>query len=195
MKDYEKMACDYYMREKFQATLKLYTDGIMVIDWLPAGKTWYNLWLRIFVDENRGYVGITGDAGDEALCWYHRESANDLADYLASLSYSEKKIQASKDLYTYNKEDVEADLKEFFEDCDVDIEGCRDYYYLCSLIESEYIPSEAATVLSEYDDAWWEHNFGRRLSPQFYYRHVGASMAIREVTKKLGYSEELNDYE
>lgn len=191
----DEKARDYYTRKKFQATLKLYTDGIMVIDWLPAGKTWYNLWLRVFIDENRGYVAITGDADDEVLCWYNPVKAEDLADYLAEFNYSEGKIQASKHLYTYNQKDIEVDIKNFFVDNELEPDECESYCQLCDLIESQYVPPEAADILSEIDDTWWEYDFGKRLSPQFYYRHVGASMAIREVLKKLGYSEELSEDE
>lgn len=194
MKGYEKIARDYYTREKFQATLHFYVGGFMVIDWLPAGKTWHNLWLRIFIDENRGYVAITGDADDETLCWYHAEKADNLADYLMNFSYSLKKIQSSENnLYTYNPEDIKADLMRFFQNHDIKIEGCRDYYDLCDIIESEYIPPEAVEILSEIDEEWYEYEFGKRVSPHFFYRHVGASMAIREVMKKLGYSEELSE--
>lgn len=190
---YMEAARDYYTREKFQATLRLYVDGFMVIDWLPAGKRWNNLWLRIFVDENRGYVAITGDADDETLCWYHAEKAEDLADYLMNFVYSEGKIQSSGHLYTYKPEDIKADLMRFFRDHDIEIDGCRDYYDLCDLIEDKYIPPEAIEILSEIDEEWYAYEFGKRLSPQFFYRHVGANMAIEEAVKKIWDLEAVNE--
>lgn len=192
-------------RERFKdhkATVVQRNEEFFILDWRHVSGTG-DYYVRYILDIKRGAFIISGDLGDCIACWYNEVSPENLACYISDIGYFMGKFQCASDKYTYNPDDIAADLdaikQEYLEDIDnfnfteeeveEDFDEMLRIFYDYEPSENCVYPDELVSLFEKYDDTWWETDFrsiGERVSPRVVLWAVGYRMAMQQITEQGG---------
>lgn len=189
--------------QEFDAFLIQDDDNFFIVDWKDKNGSG-NLATRYILDKKEGTFIITGDSGDCIACWYNELTPENLSVYVSDVRYFMGKIQCSTDKYTYECDDIEADLDEIKEelrkyynehpdyydwdvdDLDEDFEDIKNYLYDFGWAGGQF-PEDAYDLMSKFYSEVWESPFsdlGQRISNRIYLWAVGYQSAIEKLRGK-----------
>lgn len=192
-----------YYEQEFEPTLVLEDEDFFIMDWRDKNGSG-NLATRYIVDKKKGDLIIKGDAGDCIASWYNKVTPEDLVHYINSTGYFMEKMQCTTNKYTYNHEDVEADLEEqkqeylkLLHDGDTDAyteEELEEDFERMQEILDEYPPGENRAyteelidLMSKYNTDWWESPFtslGQRIDKRIYLWTFGYQEGVERIRGK-----------
>ena len=194
--------CETY-RERFathKATLIQDTDRYLAIDWRRSDGSG-DYYVNYILDKKRGSLIISGDLGDCIATWYNKLDVANAKSYINNVGYFIGKIQCASDKYTYDEEDVIADIREHFEDFDIDetdvysiefgIDNMDDFWQTVEEEVSEstcrsgvFAPTDnLVKIIGQIDDDYfeWLYSCGERIHPRVYLWAVGFQMACDQL--------------
>lgn len=188
-----------------KATLIQDDEQHTTIDWRrDDGSIEY--YINFIVDKKHGNLIISGDAGYCVATWHRPLTIAKLKTYINDVPYFIKKIQCSTDKYTWDPEDIFADIKNIFNECEYNnriqryIKDINSYE--CSyetennfwanikndIYESEYgdkfVPTSSLIDTMSYFDAEyyeWLYNCGRRIAFRVHLWVTGFIMACEQL--------------
>lgn len=192
-----------HFEQDFDATLVFEDDNFFIMDWRDKNGSG-NLATRYIVDKKKGDLIIKGDAGCCIASWYNPVSVENLVHYINDTGYFIGKIQCSSNKYTYEDEDVEADLEDekqdylkMLRDGDMDFvteeeliedfERMKDILSDFQLGENCAYPEELTDLMSKYNPDWWEGPFSRlgcRIDKRLYLWTYGYQEGVERLRGK-----------
>ncbi len=110
MREWAKEIFSHFGQE-FDATLVYEDDRLFVMDWKDKNGSG-NLSTRYIVDKQKGSLILEGDSGFMTACWYNPVQVEDLVHYINSTGYFMEKMRCTDHKYTYDTDDITADLEE-----------------------------------------------------------------------------------
>lgn len=177
------------------------TDRFFIADWRRADGS-SNYYVSFALDKKNGTLIISGDLGDCIASWYNTLTPTQLNSYIRQdVGYFISKFQTSSDKYTYQVDDVLADIKEHFAECDIEVysgidyENEEEFWELISeevnescAWEGDYFrPTEhLIELIEEYDGDYWEwlYRCGERINKRVYLWVY----SFDQVCRQLGYT-------
>lgn len=190
--------------EKFsthKATLIQDTDRFLIIDWKREDGSG-DYYVNYIVDKKRGSLIVSGDLGDSIATWYNPIDPSKLKTWIHNdIGYYIGKLQCASDKYTYNAEDVVADIRDHFADYDISVEelienGTLDfdderefwdeiqYEASISTQRDNFTPTtDIINIMESIDIDYWEwlYNCGRRIDNRVYMWAEGFYMACKQL--------------
>lgn len=196
-------AAKYFSAHK--ATLLQNDEEYMMIDWRrDNGSVEY--YINFVVDKKHGNLIISGDVGYCIAAWRCPLTIAKLKTYINDVPYFVRKIQCSTDKHTWNPDDILADIKNIFNECEYNdriqryIEYINNYGYSYEtennfwanikneIYESEYgdkfVPtSSLIDIMSYFDTEYyeWLYTCGRRINFRVYLWVTGFIMACEQL--------------
>ena len=190
-------------RERFathKATLIQDTDRYLAIDWRKSNGSG-DYYVNYILDKKRGSLIISGDLGDCIATWYNKLDAAKVKSYVNDVPYFMGKFQCASDDYTYEEGDVIADIREHFEEYDIDVTevfgieyGVFDVDDFWHAVEEEvsestcragkFLPTNRLIKIMElvdYDFYEWLYSCGKRIHQRVYLWAVGFQMACDQL--------------
>ena len=174
------------------------TDRYFIADWRRADGSG-DYYINFILDKKRGSLIISGDLGDCIATWYNALTPAKLNSYIRhDVGYFISKFQAYSDKYIYDDDDVLADIKEHFKECNIEIISGIDYEDeedFWDRVKEEvdescggkyYRPTEKLVeLIEEYDADYWEwlYHCGERIAKRVYLWVY----SFDRVLKQLGY--------
>lgn len=180
-----------------KATLIQDTDRYLAIDW-RKGNGSGDYYVNYILDKKRGSLIISGDLGDCIATWYNKVSAKNMKSYIGSIDYFISKFQCASDDFTYDEDDIVADIRKTITEREYDISyccerNCVSESELWEEIEHEvyesiqcgkFVPTERLLEIIGWIDGdyfEWIGYCGKRISPRVYYWAVGFQMACEQL--------------
>lgn len=182
-------------RERFathKATLIQDTDRYLAIDWRKSNGSG-DYYVNYIIDKKRGSLIISGDLGDCIATWYNKLDAAKVKSYVKDVPYFMGKFQCASDSYTYNEDDVMADIKdrlgadfdcldfsdsidEFWDDLKIEISE--------STSRDTFLPtSKLIEMIEQIDPDYheWLYSCGQKIHPRVYLWAIGFQMACDQL--------------
>lgn len=179
------------------------TERFLIIDWRRTDGS-SNYYVNYIVDKKRGSLIVSGDLGDSIATWYNSLTAEKIKSFIHNdVGYYVGKLQCSSDKYCYDEANIIADLKDYLQDCDIDMLITAYNEYGSHHIESEsefwealendvsgcvygdkFIPSDnIRNFCQEVDVDYWEwlHSCGKRIHTRVYLWAEGFYMACEQL--------------
>ena len=183
-----------------KATLIQNTDRYLAIDWRKNNGSG-DYYVNYILDKKRGSLIISGDLGDCIATWYNKLDAEKVKSFVNDVPYFMGKFQCASDDYTYDGGDVIADIREYFENFNIDttdvssIEfGIYDMDDFWQAVEEEvsestcrsgvFAPTNRLIKIIEHVDCdcyEWLYNCGQRIHQRVYLWAVGFQMACDQL--------------
>lgn len=178
-----------------QATLIQDTDRYLIIDWRRRDGS-INCYVNYIVDKIRGSLIVSGDLGDSIATWFNPLKPSKLKEYIHNyVGYYIGKLQCASDTYTYNSDDIVADIKTYlhgvkeYVDLNDDFDSKEAFWdYIAeevgNSIYREFIPNSTLTeIIGNIDADYWEwlSDCGKRIHPRVYLWAEGFYMACSQL--------------
>ena len=182
------------------AKLKVNDNNMVVIDWSDKESSLlYNI--QFVIDKARGVLCIYGDYGCCISSWGNELTVKNLVNYVQNIVYWVGKFMAASDMYSYNINDVKADLlelKEYYlsiaEDLDKSVDEINEnfddilIYFEDEWVAGEYYPADAVEIIEEYEPDWSESSWatvGRKVNDRVFIWSEGLRMAYEQLKEVL----------
>lgn len=180
-----------------KATLIQDTERYLAIDWRRSNGS-VDYYVNYILDKKRGSLIISGDLGDCIATWYNKVSPKNMGSYLGSIDYFMSKFQCASDDFTYDEDDVIADIRKTISESGHSISYCcerncmseselweeiaREVYksIRCGkIIPTERLLEIIGLIDSDYFE--WIGSCGKKISPRVYFWTIGFQMACEQL--------------
>ncbi len=194
---YEAMGAKKFATHK--ATKVVDDARYLIVDWRREDGCG-DYYINFIVDKKRGAFIVSGDLGDSIAVWYNPVAVEDMSSWIYNdIGYYISKIQCSSNLYTYDEDDILADIMEYLGEEGVEslLENNPVYENIDELKEAlmedigdslyernTFIPSSGLIeLLCEDDPDYWEWlpNCGKRIDGRVYLWAIGFKMALDQL--------------
>ena len=172
-------------------------NGILGLEWKNRdGSGTYQS--RYIIDLEKGNIIITGDCGNAIACFSNQLKVEQLSGLVSNIGYFAEKIRCGEGMFTYEPEDIEADLQ-FAEECwrkkhhenwsdtiTDSVKRLRIWFSENEVAGTDY-PKEICDILEEMEPNWRHAvylRFGKRLSARVYMWQIGLQMALEQISLK-----------
>lgn len=181
-----------------KATLIQDTDRYLAIDWRKSNGSG-DYYVNYILDKKRGSLIISGDLGDCIATWYNKLDAAKVKSFVNDVPYFMGKFQCASDQYTYNEDDVAADVVDRLREFDLDdiaisnnLSDSLDDFWVdikreiseSTCRRGEFLPTDKLIEVIEQIDAdfsEWLYSCGQRIHPRVYLWAIGFQMACDQL--------------